>query len=289
MALLKFNEWEKLDEGNIFSSVKDWLKSTFGSSMREIDDLIYQYKKSELEYVEEWQDILTEIDTLELKVAATDDAAEDKSLKRMIQRQEDLLKSIDNRHKKTTDMIFGKVQSLVKNDDKMENYWGNQKAEADVEVSKKMYEIAKTLSDESVQKNLYKKYKKAIENYENANKKILSKYKNLNKTQSKKSKAGVSKVDLDDLLDLSIDKFNEELKNFSSADAKEILKLATERRNSLYADMELEIKRNEKALERASSESVKRSIKERTNSAKKKYMEAIREYRTKITIAKKYV
>ena len=52
---LKFKEWEELNEANLFGKIKDWFSSNFGGSLSKIEGLLYDYKKLELEFVDECQ------------------------------------------------------------------------------------------------------------------------------------------------------------------------------------------------------------------------------------------
>lgn len=283
MRIERLDDFGFVNESKLISSIENWLSRSLGGSIKKLDELIFDYRSKELDYVEEWQEILTDIDALEITASTAKDIAEDKSAKRMIERKKDLLNSIKDKHRKETDLIFTKAKSTIGKDNKLEQYWGKEKAEADAEIAKKMYEIAKDLSDDSMKKTLYDKYKKAISNSEAALKDYTRK---LSKMRSEKT---IGKEKLEDIVNLPLKKFMEEIKGLSEGEAKEVSKIATAKRNELYAEMDIEVDEIKKRLEKHKDDtSFKAEATKRMDKVKKKYMEEVREYRTKITLVKKY-
>ena len=279
MRITRLNSFDSLNESKVLDSIKSWLSRSLGGPIKKLDELIFDYKSKELGYVEEWEDTLTDIDALEITSQTAKDVAEDKSAKRMIERKKDLLARIKDKHKKETDLIFSKAKSIIGKDNKLEEYWGKEKAEADSEIAKKMYDIAKDLSNDDLKKTLYDKYKKAISNSEAAVKDYTKKFSRI------KSEKSLGKERLAKIAGLPLSEFMEEIKELSEGEAKEVHKIATEKRNTLYADMDVQVEK----LKRESSEaSDKALIAKKIDRIKKRYMEEVREYRTKITLAKKY-
>ena len=279
MKITRLDSFDTLNESKVLDSIKSWLSRSLGGPIKKLDELIFDYKSKELGYVEEWEDTLTDIDALEITSQTAKDVAEDKSAKRMIERKKDLLARIKDKHRKETDLIFSKAKSIIGKDNKLEEYWGKEKAEADAEIAKKMYDIAKDLSNDELKKTLYDKYKKAISNSDAA---IKDYTKRFSKIKSEKS---LSKEKLVKITNLPLSEFMEEIKDLSEGEAKEVHKIATDKRNTLYAEMDVQI---EKIKRGASSSSGKELASKRIEKIKKKYMEEVREYRTKITLAKKY-
>jgi hypothetical protein len=279
MRITRLNSFDSLNESKVLDSIKSWLSRSLGGPIKKLDELIFDYKSKELGYVEEWEDTLTDIDALEITSQTAKDVAEDKSAKRMIERKKDLLARIKDKHKKETDLIFSKAKSIIGKDNKLEEYWGKEKAEADAEIAKKMYDIAKDLSNDDLKKTLYDKYKKAISNSEAAVKDYTKKFSKI------KSEKSLGKERLAKIAGLPLSEFMDEIKELSEGEAKEVHKIATEKRNTLYADMDVQVEK----LKRESSEaSDKALIAKKIDKIKKRYMEEVREYRTKITLAKKY-
>ena len=94
--LLKFKEWDNsnptMNESAPLEKIVNWLSSNFGGSVSEIDGLLSKVASIETQYVQDWNDIQTDIDSLEVRKAQTKaDAAELKKLERMIDRNKKIV------------------------------------------------------------------------------------------------------------------------------------------------------------------------------------------------------
>jgi len=83
--------------------------------------------------------------------------------------------------------------------------------------------------------------------------------------------------------------FEEEVKTLNTSESKKLSKICTDERNKLYVQMDLEIDRINSEIDRSSGESYRDEAAKKISKVKKEYLEKIREYRTKITIAKKEI
>ena len=66
------------------------------------------------------------------------------------------------------------------------------------------------------------------------------------------------------------------------------MKICTEERNRLYVDMDLEISRIEEEIKKKKDRDFEIEAERNIKKIKEKYLEKIREFRSKITLAKRY-
>jgi hypothetical protein len=282
---LKFKEWEKLNEESIFTSIKNWFSGNFGGDVSKLDDLLYRYKKAHIAYQREWEDVVTEIDALQVKreTKATD-VAEDKAISRMIERKKQFLDSIKNKQNSEIKSSQEKAEKIISGNKRLKDYWEKSKLEIDVEISKKLYDIAKDLSDTSLESELYTKYKKDLDGYLEVKKRFVEKY-----SETKKKTEKADSDDISRIVRMSLGEFDKEVKTITPEQARELAKACTEERNKLYVEMDLKIDQINKELGVGTKgiEEIRDEVAKRISAVKKEYLEKIREYRTKITLAKR--
>jgi hypothetical protein len=282
---LKFKEWEKLNEESIFTSIKNWFSGNFGGDVSKLDDLLYRYKKAHIAYQREWEDVVTEIDALQVKreTKATD-VAEDKAISRMIERKKQFLDSIKNKQNSEIKSSQEKAEKIISGNKRLKDYWEKSKLEIDVEISKKLYDIAKDLSDTSLESELYTKYKKDLDGYLEVKKRFVEKY-----SETKKKTVKADPDDISRIVRMSLGEFDKEVKTITPEQARELAKACTEERNKLYVEMDLKIDQINKELGVGTKgiEEIRDEVAKRISAVKKEYLEKIREYRTKITLAKR--
>ncbi len=293
MPLLKYKEWNEINEANVFDKIKTWFSRSFGGSIDKLDSLLNQYKKSELRFVDEWEEIRVKIDELELeKSQIKNDPAEVKKLERMIDRNQSIIPTSAKAHEKKTDEIFDKAKSVIKNDKKLESYWETNKVRIDSEVAEEMYRRAKKLADDSVTSELYTKYKKAVLKAKEKDSAFKEKYGNLigDKAPSEKGdKKTYSESNFEVLSKLSISEFTEAIKDFPKDEAKQLVSYLLKERNDLYLAMDME--RDSLNTEIAKSEKdhkTKEYAAQKIKDIREKYMGKIRDLRSKITVARKH-
>ena len=284
---LKFKEWEKINEESVFNSIKNWFSGNFGGDVSKLDDLLHRYKKSHVSYQREWEDTVSEIDALQVKrETKPTDAAEDKAISRMIDRKKQLLEAIKNKQNSEIKSSQEKAEKIISGNKRLKDYWDKSKLEIDVEISKKLYDIAKDLSDGSMEIDLYSKYKKDLDSYLEVKKRFFEKYTDVRKKSHKSDIDDLSRISR-----MSLSEFDKEILDLNSEQAKELVKLCTEERNKLYVEMDLKIDQINKELGvgKKGIEEIRDEVAKRISSVKKEYLEKIREYRTKITLAKRKV
>ena len=284
MRIERLERFHPINEANTLEKIKNWFSRNFGGSVKKIEDLLSDYRSKEMGYVSEWKEILRDIEDLEISVETAEDAAEERSSRRTIDRKKDLLSSVKNKHRKNLDVIFSKVKSEVKGKKDLEEYWGNRKAEVDAEIAKRMYDIAKDFSDESVRKDFYDKYKKALLNSEKAMKEFSKMYKSEGSRPSK-----ITSKDMEEYLEMTLKEFSEKIKDLGPEEAKQIAKYLSDAKSDLYVEMDVKTEKMKADVDRFKGDkSAMAAAKSKMDKVKNSYMEKIRQLRTKYTLIKKY-
>jgi len=287
--ILKFEQWNQLNEASVLTSIKNWLSGNFGGSVEKLDNLILALKKAETGYIQEWEDVVSEIDQLEIKLQGDVNAAEEKTSLRMIERKKQILDSLKKKKEKEVENVFRKVDEIIKGNKRLSDYWEKEKAQADVDIAKKMYDIAKSLGNDDMASDLYSKYKKFLDKSTKLESILSKKYKGkLGKLSDKEEKTAKKESSLDKLAKKPLGEFSDSVKDLDPKDAKELMKICTEERNKLYVDMDLEISKIEEEIKKKKDRDFEIEAERNIKKIKEKYLEKIREFRSKITLAKRY-
>ena len=293
---LKFKEWEELNEANLFGKIKDWFSSNFGGSLSKIEGLLYDYKKLELEFVDEWQEIAVEIDKLELeKGQAKNDPAALKKAERYIQRNNEVLVNAKKAHAKKIDHLMKVVMDVVGDSRKLQNFWETNKSKVDADVAEEMYKRSKDLADTTESRDLYDKYKKAVLAAKERDLAFRNKYGDLISREDKKEEASKSKgsapsteASADLYTTMSLADFTKAVSDLTPAQAKSLVSSLIKQRNELYVQMDMEREAlNDQIANKTGSGATRDDAAKKIKEIREKYMETIRDLRSKITIARK--
>lgn len=295
MALLKFNEWDQVNEANVFDKIKSWFSVNFGGALSKIEDLLSEYRSAETEYVDEWEKIIEEIDKLELQRSQTkSDPAEVKKIERYIQRNRQVLEDMKKAHAKKIEHLMLKVKKAISDSRKLQSYWELNKAKIDAEVADDMLKRSKQLANTDLSGSLYTKYKEAVMKAREKDQEFREKYGNLLDKQKKQqstsgsnktSNSGFSDAAFDLYASMSLSDFTNEVSELDNKERKELTSFLINHRNDLYVRMETE---KETANERfKSGELTREEVGKMLKEIREKYMEPIRDLRSKITIARR--
>lgn len=287
--ILKFEQWNQLNEASVLTSIKNWLSGNFGGAVEKLDSLILAIKKAETGYIQEWEDVVSEIDQLEIKLQGDVDAAQEKSTLRMIERKKQILSAIKKKKEKELENIFRKVEVITKGNNRLSDYWGKEKAQADADIAKRMYDIAKSLGDDEMASDLYDKYKKFLDKSTRLESVLSKKYKGkLGKLSDKEEGLEKSETSLSKLSKKPLGEFSDSVKDLDPKEARELMKICTEERNRLYVDMDLEVSRIEEEIKKKKDRDFEIEAERNIKKIKETYLGKIREFRSKITLAKRY-
>jgi hypothetical protein len=305
---LKFKEWDSLNEANILDKIKNWLSGTFGGSVESLDKLANEYRSAELEYVEKWEDINVELDKLDLERSQTkSDPAEMKRIDRLIQRNNNLMDAQSRSHEKKMENIFAKVKDVIKENERIRIYWEKLKTKIDANVAEEMYKKAKNLANSSLSSSLYSKYKSALlkakqkdidfrNKYGNlmsddieSNRRYKDKYRSSDDYVEPSKPGNESDSSFEFLAKLPLIEFTNAIKGYIPAQAKKLVSFLLKERNDRYVAMDMERDLLNKEVENSSNPDKARAFaSKRIKEIREKYMDEIRDLRSKITIAKKY-
>jgi len=287
--ILKFEQWNQLNEASVLTSIKNWLSGNFGGAVEKLDNLVLAIKKAETGYIQEWEDVVSEIDQLEIKLQGDIDAAQEKSTLRMVERKKQILSAIKKKKEKELENIFRKVDDITKGNKRLSDYWEKEKAQADSDIAKRMYDIAKSLGDDEMASDLYDKYKKFLDKSTRLESVLSKKYGGkLGKLSYKEEEMERSEGSLSKLSKKPLGEFSDSVKDLDPKEAKELMKICTDERNRLYVDMDLEISKIEEEIKKKKDRDFEIEAERNIKKIKEKYLERIREFRSKITLAKRY-
>ena len=294
--LYNFKQWQNevaLNESKSIDNIMNWLSTNFGGSVSKIDTLLASILSIEEDYMKEWNDIQTEIDSLDVqKAQIKSDPAEAKKLERMISRNQKLLDALSKKRRSAIDAVEKKVEDATKGKQRLISYWNMKKSEAESDVAEKLYKLAKNLTDSSIADELYDKYKDAALMAKKKDEQFRSKFGDLKLSSPSTIEVGDEKItktgsfSLDPILAMNAVQFTKYAQGLEKNSVKELIRFMMTERNERYATLDTERDRLEAQADKKgiSSAEVKASLKD----LRETLMEQIRDLRTKITIARRY-
>jgi uncharacterized small protein (DUF1192 family) len=294
--LYNFKQWQNevaLNESKSIDNIMNWLSTNFGGSVSKIDALLAGILSIEEDYMKEWNEIQTEIDSLDVqKAQIKSDPAEAKKLERMISRNQKLLDALSKKRRSAIDAVEKKVEDATKGKQRLISYWNMKKSEAESDVAEKLYKMAKNLTDSSIADELYDKYKDAALMAKKKDEQFRSKFGDLKLSSPSTIEVGDEKItktgsfSLDPILAMNAVQFTKYAQGLEKNSVKELIRFMMTERNERYATLDTERDRLEAQADKKgiSSAEVKASLKD----LRETLMEQIRDLRTKITIARRY-
>jgi hypothetical protein len=295
--LLNFKEWEyqninEKDAG--LDKIVNWLSSNFGGSISKIDNLLSDISSIETKYSQEWNEIQTDIDALEIqKAQAKSDPAEAKKIERMIDRNQKLLSALSKKRKADIDKIDSKVEKITKGNQRLISYWNLKKSELEADLAENLYKMAKDLTDESIADDLYNKYKKAALDAKKKDDRFREKFGKLDLAKPSILKSGgvdkvISKANfsMDPIFSMNAPQFTKFVQDLEKGQVGALIKAMQSERNEKYAILDTERDRLEDQAKKKglSADSVEKDM----SDLRETLMRQIRDLRTKITIARRY-
>ena len=293
---LSFEEWESLHEGEFFDKVKNFLSRSVGGAVSKLDELLDSYRRSETNYIKDWDNGSTEKDKLEIElVQSKSDPAEIKKVERMLKRNRDVLVTAQRARQDRAEAIEKKANTITKDNERLSSYWGVEVARVNAEVSEKLHKKAKSLNNEEEAEKLYDIYQKSLFTSKQKEDAFKSKFgssfseKGIRPEKETDLEAGEGTDGSQELyLNLPLKDFTAKVKTLGPKERKALVSRLVKERNDRYVAMDIEqdalIKQLEsKKLKGKELEEGRSKIKE----AKQKYLEEIRDLRGKITIARR--
>jgi hypothetical protein len=293
--MLNFQQWSTqnsfVNEGKTTDKIFNWLSSNFGGSIAKIDGLLSDVLKIENDYMKEWNDIQTEIDSLQIQRSQIkSDPAEAKKLERMIENNNKLLTALARKRKSAVDKINSEVEEVTKGKPRLVSYWNLKKSELEAEVAEDLYNLAKKLTDKSVGEELYDKYKEAALNAKNKDQAFRDSFGKLELADMFKTKSDLTSgsseggFSLDKILSMSTSEFTKYAQDMSRVEVKKLINFLTKERNEMYVKLD----QDKEKIESSKTSLDKKEKTEKIRDLRETRMPLIRDLRSKITIARRY-
>lgn len=154
-------ESHRIDEG-IMSNVKNWLSRNFGGSVSKIDSLLNSWKSNEWDYVKQNDKAEMEIHQLDLERASMrKDPALYKANEASVRELKKKISALANFRDKNSSLLETKIKKLVKNNDRLLDYYEMKKAKIEAELAKDLLDNYKW--DKSKEDEIYGRYSEALE------------------------------------------------------------------------------------------------------------------------------
>jgi hypothetical protein len=158
-----------------------------------------------------------------------------------------------------------------------------------------MYKRSKDLADTTESRDLYDKYKKAVLAAKERDLAFRNKYGDLISREDKKEEASKSKgsapsteASADLYITMSLADFTKAVSDLTPAQAKSLVSSLIKQRNELYVQMDMEREAlNDQIANKTGSGATRDDAAKKIKEIREKYMETIRDLRSKITIARK--
>jgi hypothetical protein len=293
---LSFEEWESLYEGDFFDKVKNFLSRSVGGAISKLDELIESYRKSETDYIKDWDNGSIEKDKLHIELdQSKSDPAERKKIERMIKRNRDVLETAQRARVDRAQAIEKKAKSITKANPRLNGYWEVELSRINAEVSEILHKKAKSLNNEAEAEKLYSLYQKALMNSREKEEAFKSKYgssfteKGISVSSDEDLESGEGTEASQELyLNLPIKDFASKVKSLNPKERKALVQRLIKERNERYVSMDME---QDSLIKQLDSKKLKGKDlveeKEKIKKAKEKYLEEIRDLRGKITIARR--
>lgn len=275
--MLKFKEWEKMTSSvdeSIGDDIKNWFSKNFGGRVSKVDSIISDLISIEKKFVSEWESIQIEIGELREKLDSEDlESSERDLIKGKIKKSLEKIESMERSKTQKIREFNLAVLDLTKGNQRITKYWNLKKAEAEVEISKDLYEISKNLSDPKMEDELYKKHIEALENFRKKEREMdeFVSDKEIDQEEDESPDddseiGGEIDIKTKDLISMRTPKFLNTIKRFTPKDIKRVHRELTTQKNLILND--LRALRREKSLEmdKASKKSDKERIMKKYNS-----------------------
>ena len=286
------NESESVNE-NAISNLFNVVKRIFGDQKSKLDSILSEYENEEIEYANDWNKIVTDIDELQLKETEKDiTPGTQRAYSRQISNKENLLKTLDNKRVKTLNYLEKKAEKIIGNDDKLGGYWGLKKSQLDAKIAKKLLDFGKRISGETYTAILKSKYEAAAK----AERSAQSTFKNYFKAEDYKPEKGKSATEMtseeikySDLIGMRLTDFPDAVKKMDKKQIRELIRLLKKERNETLAASDTERDKIFAKSEAMKDKSKAKDYKdEEFKKITAKYRDKISDLRSKITIAQRY-
>jgi hypothetical protein len=149
------NESEMLDEG-ILSSITNFFSRMLGGSVAKIDKILRRYEDAELEYWIDWADArgkFSEADALSKE--AKSDPIQKSKYEEQKERIKKLQSQVEGKRKDILDALTRQANAIIKDSERLKDYWEMKKAKIDEDVARESYKEVKNSTDDETIHQLF--------------------------------------------------------------------------------------------------------------------------------------
>ncbi len=259
------NESLNINEG-VWSSIKNYFSKLLGGGVDKIDKLMRKYKDNEIDYWSNWADARERLNKVE---ALTREHRADPVQKMKYDEQKERVKKLQNQvevsRKDYNDALLKQVSLIVKDSDRLRDYFEMKKAKMDEQIAKDSYEqVKKNSEDETVHSifddNIHNAVKMAKEKNDEFTKKYGDKF---YEAPQKDDSIKIDGVDIEELVNKPLSEMKDKLKEMSKASLGKVSAYLEKRAKDVKDKRDDEIK--ELKMKSASSEDIEKASKKSNN------------------------
>ena len=149
------NESENLDEG-ILSSITNFFSRMLGGSVAKLDKIIRKYKENELDYWTNWADTRGRNAEAEvLSKEAKSDPVQKMKYTEQLERLKKLETQVEERRNNVNDALVRQATLIIKDSERLKDYWEMKKAAIDEDVAKESFDEVKKSTDNDTIHDLF--------------------------------------------------------------------------------------------------------------------------------------
>ena len=220
-----------LDEG-IFSSITNFFSRMLGGSVAKLDKIITKYKENEVDYWVEWADIRGKFDEADaLSKEAKADPVQKMKYEEQKERIKKLQTQLENKRRDVSDALIRQSNGIIKDSERLKDYWEMKKAVADEDVAKDSYtEVKKSTDDEKIHDLFDVEIQNAVKLAKQKNDEFKEKYGDLsggsffNQVPAENDDLTVSGIKIKTLISSPLEELKTKLKDVSNERLDDVLK-----------------------------------------------------------------
>lgn len=218
---------ESMNEG-IWTSIANFFSKMVGGSVSKLDKILRRYEDAELDYWNDWADARSKSAEAEVLSNQTkSDPVQVAKYKEQKERIQKLLTQVDKKHDDVKDALTRQANSIIKDSERLKDYWEMKKAKIDEDAAKAAYdEIKKSTDDDTIHDLFDNEIQRASKIAKKKEEEFKNKYpgNSFSTAPSEEDSEGliVSGINIKDLMMKPISDNQAKLKNLAGADIKKV-------------------------------------------------------------------
>lgn len=220
-------ESERMDEG-LWSSIKNYFSKMLGGSVDKLDKNLNKYKDNELEYWTNWADARSRYNKAEALYRESKDPVDKMKYEEQRERVKKLMSQVDSSRRDISAAVQKQAQNIIKDSQRLKDYYDLKKAKIDEEVARESYEIVKRSTEDDTIVDLFDaNIKKAVDVVRTKNAAFQKKYGDQFMTAPDSGNDGELKIagmHIEDLINKSLSDIHDKLKAMHADSLHDIIK-----------------------------------------------------------------